>query len=288
MYSAIRLRPTIAKFQKPIGVVALVFLLAGLSLAETPTDREERPIRETSFTEVLGAHFADGDNWTTEFIFMNMGGTRMPAELRFYDSKGQRQDVRIEGLSRVSSAKFTLNPYASTRLRTVGGSAPLTQGYVILEPEDSIDHRIGATAIFRRKLPDIPTYEASVPFGGRFQEKAYFPFDHRNDYLSGVAFYNHSKSYDAWGELRLDFYSERGILLLSRVLNLPSGHHTAFSLSKEFPVLVGRVGMMVVTVNDPPDDGVLNGFAIVGFRFNPDGPFTTITPMISLDESLDL
>ena len=46
--------------------------------------------------------------------------------------------------------------------------------------------------------------------------------------------------------------------------------------------------MMVVVINDPPDDFVLNGFAIVGFRFNPDGPFTTITPMLSLNESLDL
>ena len=45
--------------------------------------------------------------------------------------------------------------------------------------------------------------------------------------------------------------------------------------------------MMVVAINDPPAEGVLSGFAIVGFRFNPDGPFTTITPMLSLDESLD-
>ncbi len=45
---------------------------------------------------------------------------------------------------------------------------------------------------------------------------------------------------------------------------------------------------MVVVINDPPDDGVLQGVAIVGFRFNPDGPFTTITPMISTREWLDL
>ena len=117
-------RSTMTWFSKLIGVVASVFLLAGFSLAETPNEREERPIRVTSFVDVLGAHFADGDNWTTEFIFMNMGGMRMPAELRFFDSKGQKQDVSIEGLGRVSSAKFTLNPYASARLRTVGGSGP--------------------------------------------------------------------------------------------------------------------------------------------------------------------
>ena len=57
----------------------LLDLLAGLSLAESPTNREERPIRSNSFTDVVGAHFADGDNWTTEFIFMNMGGRRAQA-----------------------------------------------------------------------------------------------------------------------------------------------------------------------------------------------------------------
>lgn len=277
-------------FSKLIGVVAPVFLLAGFSVAETPderNEREDRPIRLTSFVDLLGAHFADGGNWTTEFIFMNMGGIRMPAELRFFDSKGQKQDVPIEGLGSVSSVKFTLNPYASTRLRTVGGSGPVTQGYVILQPEDSLEHRIGATAIFRRKLPEIPTYEASVPFGPEFEKKAYLPFDHRNGHLSGVAFYTHSKSYDAWGELRLDFYSEGGTLLSSRVLNLPPGHHTALSLTQQYPELVGRVGMMVVAINDPPAEGVLHGFAIVGFRFNPDGPFTTITPMLSINEFLD-
>ena len=276
------------RHQKPICAVALMLLMAGLSLAQTPKEREERSIIVTSFVDVLCAHFADGDNWTTEFIFMNMGGLRMPAELHFFDSKGRKQEVSIEGLGRVFSAKFTLNPYASTRLRTVGGSGPVTQGYAILEPEESIDHRIGATAIFRRKLPGIPTYEASVPFGPEFEEKAYFPFDHRNGYLSGVAFYNNSKRFDAWEELLLDFYSESGALLSSRVLYLPSGHHTALSLTQQYPELVGNVGMMVVTINDPPDRGVLQGFAIVGFRFNPDGPFTTITPMISIDESLEL
>jgi len=273
-------------FLKLIGVVAPVFLLAGFSVAETPNERENRPIRVTSFVDLLCAHFADGGNWTTEFIFMNMGGIRMPAELRFFDSRGQEQDVRIEGLGRVSSVKFTLNPYASTRLRTVGGSGPVTQGYVILEPEDFLEHRIGATAIFRRKLPDIPTYEASVPFGPEFEDKAYFPFDHRNGYLSRVAFYNDSQNYDAWGELRLDFHGEGGTLLSSRVLNLPPGHHTALSLTQQYPELVGKVGMMVVVINDRPVGG-LGGVAIVGFRFNPDGPFTTITPMLSLRESAD-
>ena len=38
-----------------------------------------------------------------------------------------------------------------------------------------------------------------------------------------------------------------------------------------------------VTIEDPADPP-LQGFQVIGFRFNPDGPFTTI----SIDESLQL
>lgn len=63
---------------------------------------------------------------------------------------------------------------------------------------------------------------------------------------------------------------------------------TSFSLTAQFPELVNRVGMMVISAQAPPDGGLLNGFQTLGFRFNPDGPFTTISPMLSVDESFEL
>lgn len=99
---------------------------------------------------------------------------------------------------------------------------------------------------------------------------------------------NVSSSYDCFERLLLEFYDEDGTLVGTSNLTLPAGHHTSFSLTAQFPELVNRVGMMVISVQDPPDDGLLNGFQILGFRFNPDGPFTTISPMLSIDESLIL
>ena len=46
--------------------------------------------------------------------------------------------------------------------------------------------------------------------------------------------------------------------------------------------------MMVVSAQAPPHGFLLKGFQLLGFRFNPDGPFTTISPMLSVDESLEL
>lgn len=72
------------------------------------------------------------------------------------------------------------------------------------------------------------------------------------------------------------------------VFSSPAGHHTAFSLTTQFPELANRVGMMVVSAQAPPHGFLLKGFQLLGFRFNPDGPFTTISPMLSVDESLEL
>ena len=44
---------------------------------------------------------------------------------------------------------------------------------------------------------------------------------------------------------------------------------------------------MVVVSIQQPDEGI-SGFQIVGLRFNPDGPFTTITPMLSATEFFEL
>ncbi len=270
-----------------IGAVVLVLLWLSYSISETgntPSDRDGRHIRNVFSSDEVCAHFADGDNWTTECVFINMGVNREKAELQFLDSQGRSQEVEIKGMGRRSTISFTLSPYGSLRLDTLGRNRSVTQGYALLDAEDYLNHRIGSTAIFRRKLPGIPTYEASVAFSSGFSNKAYLPFDHRNGFLSGVALANVSSSNDYFEKLLLEFHDEDGNLMGTSNLTLSPGHHTSFSLTTQFPELVNRVGMMVISVQDPPDDGRLKGFGILGFRFNPDGPFTTISPMVSIFE----
>lgn len=74
----------------------------------------------------------------------------------------------------------------------------------------------------------------------------------------------------------------------SASLTLPASHHTSFSLTALFPELVNRVGMMMISAQAPPGGFLLGGFQILGFRFNPDGPFMTISPLLSVDESFEL
>ena len=177
-----------------------------------------------------------------------------------------------------------MNSYGSLRLETRGTSSNLTQGtaeLVLPNLQARLDNKIGASVILRRKLPGVPTYEASVPFSTLFTDKGYLPFDHRGGHVSGVAIANLSTRADR--VLLLRFYEEDGTPMGSYNLYMPSGSHRAFSLATEFPEVAGKAGMLVVSIHR--DVGIL-GIGLLGLRFNPDGSFTTITPMISVDEDV--
>lgn len=121
-----------------------------------------------------------------------------------------------------------------------------------------------------------------MPFSPLFVEKGYLPFDHRNGYVSGVAIANFSSR--ANRTLLLQFYKEDGTPMGSYNLDMPSGSHRAFALADEFPEVNGKAEMLVVSIQR--GDGIL-GIGLLGLRFNPAGSFTTITPMVSVDEALE-
>ncbi len=266
-----------------ISISVLVSVLALPAPAENNhSERDSRPI-SVSIADVVGAHFADGQDWTTEFVFVNLSDTRQSASLFFYNSFGESQPVDIKGGGRSSSWTVSLPSHGSVRMETLGTGRTLTQGSVLLEPEDPFENRIGATAIFRRSLPGIPTYEASVPFESSFRRKANLPFDHRNGYISGVAIVNSSP--DEAMTLAIECFNEGGNLIATRELTLGPRNHRAFSLTDQIPALAGQAGVMVVQIKFTRD--FLFGFQLLGLRFSPSGPFSTISPMIPLSEALE-
>ena len=270
MYSAIRW----------ICVFTLVSGMSLTALGETQGDgRDEHPVVVSKY-DVISAHYADGQNWSTEFVFVNLSRVTESATLYFSGSDGELQYVTLKDRRRVVAVDFTLPPFGSFRIETLGEGRRVTQGSVFLGAKN-VRARIGGTAIFRRKIPGIPTYEASVPFENLFHKKAYLPFDHRNGYTSGIAVVN-SALYESM-TLGFDFYDESGRLIDATELTLPAENHRAFSLTDEVSSLIGRVGMMVVSIDSTQES--LISFQILGLRFNPDGPFTTISPMLSVAES---
>lgn len=272
---------------KWIGVAALVVLILSPSTSKSENSpKTNREVREqlVTFVDIVSAHYADGQGWSTEFVFVNLSDTLQFATVYFLDSSGNLQNVNLKERGTAKSVDLMLLPYGSARVETTGTSKTVTQGSALLLPEGSlIDNRLGGNAIFRLKRQGLPTYEASVPFESFGNRKAYLPFDHRNGYTSGIAVVNNSNDHDM--TLGWDFYDEGGLLISSGTLLLGAKNHGAFSLTGEFPELAERVGMMVVSVVESDEE--TSGFGILGLRFNPDGPFTTISPMLSLSESLE-
>jgi len=267
-----------------ISICALVSALALPAIGENDHPKpDSRPIL-VSIADVLGAHFADGQDWTTEFVIVNLSDTRQSADLLFLNSSGESQPVDLKDRGRSSSWRISLPAHGSVRMETLGTGRSLTQGFVLLEPEDPLENRIGGTSIFRRSLPGIPTYEASVPFEGLFERKAYLPFDHRNGYASGVAIVNSSPHESM--TLAMECFDEDGDPIASGELTLGPRNHTAFSLSEQLPALAGKAGIMVIQIKSTRE--LLFGFQLLGLRFSPSGPFSTISPMLTLSESLEI
>ena len=210
------------------GAVALAPLLACPAFSEagdTP-ERDERDIRLVFSADTACVHWADGQDWTTEFVFVNLSAQSQSGRLEFRNSEGRPQDVDIRGIGRRSSFTIRLNGYGSLRLETRGTSSSLTQGtaeLVLPDLQASLDNKIGASVIFRRKLPGGPIYEASVPFSPLFTKKGYLPFDHRGGHVSGVAIANLSPGVDR--VLLLQFFEEDGTPMGSYNLYMPSGSH---------------------------------------------------------------
>lgn len=270
-----------------IGVfLATMLAVAMPAMGETngAADEQNRhPLIRVSTGEIACAHFADGQDWTTEFVFFNMWSQTKSGFLFFHNSDGDLQQVSFKNGMREAIYRLTIPPGGSHRLETLGGSGPLTEGSVKFLPDDGLEGYIAGTAIFRRELPGIPTYEASVTCEARSYGafgSAFLPFDHRNGYSSGVAIANMHPTDEM--VLAARFTNEAGENIAIGggdhfVIKLDGNRHTAFSLTEEFPQTMGKVGVLRVWLRIPRDH---RGFQMLGFRFSPDGPFSTIEPVI--------
>ena len=272
---------------KWIGVAVTIFLMSFWpdSFKAADSDNEDRNTHKALafIGDTVSSHFADGGGWTTEFVFINMSDTYDLGTLYFYDNEGNPQFVNVKGNGSVSSVEIVLQTHGSLRVETLGAGRGITQGSAVFLPENPLTHRIAVSSIFRSKVSGIPTYEASVPFANLFHKKAYLPFDHRNGFLSGIAIVNNSPDYHMF--IKWDFYNEEGVLITSETSIMGPREHEAFSLAAKFPELADRVGMMVVSIRVSAED--ILGFSLLGLRFHPDGPFTTITPRLSVSEYLE-
>lgn len=258
--------------KKLSGVVASI-LLSGVLLAET--DRKQLVV---TIGDVAAAHVADGEGWSTTFALVNMGASEQSGVLLLFKSGGVPLYMDFQEFGRTFSVDFTIPPHGTFTAKTKGTASTVSTGFAIMLLDDVTSDQVGGSTVFGYSVPGVLTLEAAVPFSNVLYKKGILFFDHRDGYASGVALVNPLT--DTRNRVRLVFYGQDGTRILSETLTMQPMEHTSFMLSDRFPELDGEAGSVVITSTS-------GGVLILGLRANPTGPFTTLFPMLTIDDVLD-
>jgi len=218
--------------------------------------------------DVVMPHLADGDGWTTTITLVNLDGTDAPFQISFLNNNGQSLTLPFLEEGNRSVISGTIPFRGTVTLQTEGTSAPLQEGWGIV----SSNRLIGGMAVFTFHRSGLPDFEAVVPFSSYLDLLQVMTFDQRDGFLAGLAMANVLTSSMT---VRLQFVDENGVALFSDTIALAAGGHTSFLLSSRYPQLEGRRG----TIQFSEQGGRLEGLPVMGLRFHPQGPFTTVFPM---------
>jgi hypothetical protein len=98
-----------------------------------------------------------------------------------------------------------------------------------------------------------------------------FVFDQKTS-LTGFAMMNASRVNNAVVDVIIR--NENGATMQTSSLSVAPGGHTSFEFSDRFPMSAGQRG----TIQFTPQAG--GWFAMIGLRFNPTGPITSLEGMV--------
>lgn len=248
------------RFLIVLGIFALSVQFSGA---------EDTKSNLTIFQEdVVMPHLADGDGWTTTITLVNLDGTDAPFQLSFFDNNGQGLTLLFEGVGNQSVLSGTIPFRGTVTLRTAGTSSPLKEGWGIL----ASNQLIGGMAVFTFHRSGLPDFESVVPFSSYLDLLQVMTFDDTEGFRTGMAMANVLTSPIT---VRMQFVDENGVGLFSDTVDLPAGGHTSFLVSSRYPQLEGQRG----TIQFSEQTGHVEGLTVMGLRFNPEGPFTTLFPM---------
>jgi len=242
-------------------VVATVLALAAPLLAESP---------------LVIPHIADGGGWRSSIVVVStfaLETTRLTIKFRADD--GRKVAFPIQNYGTIDTLDVELPADSSLYLETTGTSPSVRVGWV------EVDQLTGALpvrgfAVFRQSVPGRPDFEA-VSTGMRAAAAVVFPFDNTNGLETGFALVNLSTAACTIAVSPIVDEFGRSLTTVPRLAaNLLSSGHVSFVATDRLPELAGRRGFLKFY----PSFGCgAGGFAMLGLRFNPTGPFTNLVPL---------
>ena len=211
-------------------------------------------------------HIVDGANWKTTLIISNLDTATRKYKLLFHGDDGTTKRFSIVGRGSVDTLSGEIPPRGSVTVET-SGAGLLQSGWAELDGLGT-DYEIGLTAIFGTfGIAGRPDFEATVPAADTVQYKGVLPFDNTRGFTTSIAVLNASPFGSS--SVPVTITNESGALLATETTTLAQGNKVAFATPDRWPQTAGKRGSIIFS-------GTLTYWAVLGFRFNSGGAFTTL------------
>ncbi len=255
--------------------ITMFFILYGvLASSGVAKDSGDSKNLLLSVGDIAMGQIADGEGWSTTLTFVNLQLFSRTFDVIFTGDDGNPLVLNFKNIGATSTLSFSIPSGGTQQVETTGASFPVVQGWAAIIAIDGDSTPIGGMAILRSSRPGLPDFESVVPFSNVLDIFQVLSFDHRNGLLTGVALAN--PSFTSPMTISINFFDINGVFISSGSITLQGGQHTAFLLDARFPELADRAGIAEFTGIDAAQTV---GPVILGLRFNPSGPFTTLFPM---------
>lgn len=216
-------------------------------------------------------HVASGGGWKTTFTITNTGSNVVNIRLDFWGNDGKPLSLPMS----FPQSAATGSVQGATLARSIEAGATL-----LVESEASATAAVQSgwgellssgpvtgVAVFRQRSEGGTEQEAAVPLETQTGKRYLLPFDNSAGYLTGLAVANHTTDYLILGVFQRD---EAGRQIGFEALTVRPKGHEAFDLKSRWPALANRRGSLEI------DSPRVDGISVLGLRFHPQGPFTTL------------
>ncbi|HWQ54642.1 MAG TPA: hypothetical protein VN442_13240 [Bryobacteraceae bacterium] len=221
-------------------------------------------------TTVYLPQVVNGGAWETTFTIVNLS-ERSPGEgtLHLWNKDGSAMTFPFVGLGSGSAVSVTLPPSGMITLTTTGDpNIPTTAGWADFDVTTA--NNVVISALMRQRVAGRNDFEAFVPSRRTGITTQVFLFDN-GPANAGFAIMNAAAQNT--GTVEMIIRDENGQILQSAMLSLSPKTQRTISLRDDYPVTAGKRG----TVEFIPAPG--GWFAVIGLRFNNNGPVTALDPM---------
>ena len=213
---------------------------------------------------------ADGANWKTTFILVNLDSVESKYKLDFHGDDGTARSFQLVGLGARSSVSGTIAGRGTVTIETAGTSATLNQGWADLDLIGT--DNVGIMAIFGTQgIPGRPDYEATVIGATGVDYEGVLPFDNMNGFVTSMAILNPSDFTESVVTVKIT--DSTGATLRTETLRLAAGRKIAFATTDRWPETRNRRGGIHF------DSTSIQPLSVLGLRFHPGGAFTTVAFM---------